>query len=269
MHGLLFRTIALRGRTRFLPLRAAALAAGVVLAAFTAAPGSAQFAVYPIVLNLSPAEGQEAVSSVFVRNDAATAREFSFDIQDFDQDSVGTPHFLELGSHASSCAGRVEVYPRAATLAPGENRELTIRVVGAGAVCWAAVFAEAKPLETGGIVARQQIGVRVNVLRPGALLDGEITRLQVDAADGGTLHVWFHNSGEAPIRPAGAVELRDAADRAVATVRVDAFSVLPGSTRRVAIPLAQTLPAGRYTAVPILDFGGEYLAGGQTTFVVR
>jgi hypothetical protein len=253
------------GGAQLLPIAAAALL--VTFAA--AAPVAAQVAVYPAVVNLNPSAGVETVTSVFVRNEGATMREFRFEIQDFDQDSVGIPRFMTLGEHAQSCSDRIAVYPAAATLAPGETQELRLSVTGAATVCWAALFAEARSAVASGIVARQQVGVRINVVPPRAVLDGEITRLEVDMRGEPALQLWFRNTGSAPVRPAGLLEVRDAAGTVVASADVAAFSVLPGQTRRVAVPFTHTLAAGRYTAVPVLDFGGDYLAGGQAAFVVR
>jgi hypothetical protein len=265
MHGLSFRRAGRRGGAPLLPGSAAALLA--LLAATT--PAAGQFAVYPIVVTMSPAAGAEAVSSVFVRNEGGATREFRFEIQDFDQDSAGTPRFLPLGEHPHTCAGRIGVFPEAATLAPGETQELRVTLAGTESVCWAALFAEARDGAANGIVARQQIGVRVNAIPPGTLLDGEITRLEVTTTGEPSLQLWFRNSGAAPVRPAGRLELRNDAGAAVAMIDIQAFSVMPGATRRVPVPFALPLPAGRYTAVPVLDFGGDYLAGGQAAFVVR
>jgi hypothetical protein len=265
MHGLSFRRAGRRGGALLLPGSAAALLAALA----TAAPAAGQFAVHPIVVTMSPAAGTEAVSSVFVRNEGDATREFRFEIEDFDQDSVGTPRFLPLGAHPQSCAGRISVFPEAATLAAGETQELRITLAGTEGVCWAALFAEARSGSANGIAARQQIGVRVNAVPPGTSIDGEIARVEVITTPEPSVNLWFRNTGAAPIRPAGRLELRDAAGTVVAVIDVDAFSVLPGVVRRLPVHLAQRLPAGRYTAVAVLDFGGDYLAGGQAAFVVR
>jgi len=254
----------LRGGALLLPGLAAAM-----LVTAMAAPATAQFAVYPIVLTMSPESDAETINSVWVRNDGAGEREFRFEIQDFDQDSVGTPRFLPRGSHPNSCGDRLDVYPAVAILAAGETQELRVTLTGSADVCWAALFAEARSDEQGGIVARQQIGVRVNGVPPGTVLDGEITRLEVEGSSERLLQVWFHNAGEAPIRPVGQVEIRDEEDRLVTTVEVEAFSVLPRRTRRIAVALPSSLPAGTYRVIQVLDFGGDYLAGAQTGFVVR
>jgi hypothetical protein len=265
MPYLSLRRAGLRGGALLLPT----MAAGFAAIAMPATPAAAQFAVYPIVVTLSPPVGAETVGSVWVRNEGRESREFRFEIQDFAQDSVGTPRFQPQGALEGTCAGRIEVFPQAATLAPGEGQELRVSLQGAPNACWAALLVEAVPGHSYGIVARQQIGVRINGVPPGSVLEGEITRLEVENRGGPTLHLWFRNTGDAPIRPVGQVELHDTNGTVVATIRVDAFSVLPGLTRILSVPLAQKLPSGRYTAVPVLDFGGEYLAGGQTTFMVR
>lgn len=80
----------------------------------------------------------------------------------------------------------------------------------------------------------------------------------------------FRNPGDWPLRPSGAVEIRDAGGAVVATAPVPAFSVLPEHERRlrVSLPLESAAP-GRYLAVPILDFGADYLAGAQADFRIE
>lgn len=265
MRGFSSRRAGRRGGALLLPGSAAAFAALLMLPSI----GSAQFAVYPIVLDLNAAAGDTVVQSVFVRNESNTVREFKFELQDFDQDSVGTPRFLAAGTHPHSCAARVQVYPLAATLAPGQTQELRVRFAGQDATCWSALFAEVRSTDAQGIVARQQIGVRINGSLPDAAREGEILRLQVEATSSPQLHLWFRNNGAVPVRPSGDLEIRDPSGEVVGAMRIDAFSVLPGATRRIALPLPERLPAGRFTIVPVLDFGGDYLAGAQTAYVVR
>jgi hypothetical protein len=265
MPGFSFKRAGRRGGARLLP----GSAAGLAVLLLVPAAATAQFAVYPTVVTLSPQPGEEVVTSVWLRNEGNHVREFRLDVQDFDQDAEGTPSFYPAGTRPRSCAARLQVYPEAATLAPGETQEIRVRFTGSDRACWVALMTEALVQEAPGIVARQQIGVRINGIPPASVLEGEITRLEVEDSAVRALHLWFHNTGDAPVRPAGQVELRDAAGTPVATVDVLAFSVLPGSTRRISVPLDRRLAPGRYTAIPVLDFGGEYLAGGQTTFGVR
>ncbi|MCL7960210.1 MAG: hypothetical protein M8861_08465, partial [marine benthic group bacterium] len=64
------------------------------------------------------------------------------------------------------------------------------------------------------------------------------------------------------------VEVRDFRGTVVASSAVRAFTVLPGSKRQLAVRLPDELAPGQYLAVPMLDFGGEYLAGTQIPFRV-
>lgn len=79
----------------------------------------------------------------------------------------------------------------------------------------------------------------------------------------------FRNAGEMPIRTDGYVELRTLAGRVVGRTRFDYFSVLPGHDRDGTVRVRARLAPGRYLAVPVLDFGADYLAGGQAVFDVK
>jgi hypothetical protein len=81
--------------------------------------------------------------------------------------------------------------------------------------------------------------------------------------------VEFENTGEGPLRPEGEIELRTVGGEVVGVLDVPAFSVLPGRIRRASVPVELDLTPGEYLAIPILDFGGDYLAGGQARFSVE
>jgi hypothetical protein len=102
--------------------------------------------------------------------------------------------------------------------------------------------------------------------------EGEIGRTEVveDSASGLPLAVVdFRNLGQGPVRPEGEIEIRTLSGEVVGVVAVPPFSVLPGRLRRTVVPIEVELAPGTYLAIPILDFGGAYLAGGQATFEVR
>jgi hypothetical protein len=100
---------------------------------------------------------------------------------------------------------------------------------------------------------------------PGARADGEVSHVRIDAAADGSRHVdvAFANTGTAPVRAQGELEIRSETGAVVTTLPIPPFSVLPGRTIRTRIPLALELPVGVYVLIPILDFGGDYLAAGQ------
>lgn len=246
----------------------------IALAAALAAPRSvqAQLSAQPVILELRTPAGSSTTSSFGVRNEGDETIQLDLYAVDFDQPTEGGHTFADLGSHAHSCAGRLSFYPSNVALEPGEVTEVEIRMAPAETTCWSIVFAQTAGRASSGIRIAQRIGVKVYGVSTGSAPAGEIADVRVDrdpASGVYVAHVNFENVGEGPVRPEGELEIRTLTGDVVGVVDVVAFSVLPGRIRRASVPVDVVLPPGEYLAIPILDFGGEYLAGGQTQFRVE
>jgi hypothetical protein len=250
------------GRMGVLSRAAVLLAALPVLA-------TAQFSAQPAIITLTRADSAE-VAVVTVRNEGKTEQQFRFFMADFEQTADGGHGFDKFGKNPHTCAGRVDVFPAGAALLPGERQDIRVRMQPGTAVCWGVLMVEQQASDRSrGIKPNQQIAVKVYGVPATSSRSGDISVVAATADTAG-VHVSFdfRNTGEAPIRPQGTVEIRDLAGEAVATVVVDAFSVLPAHYRHMLIDVKGALKAGRYVAVPILDFGTDYLVGGQGPFQV-
>jgi hypothetical protein len=222
--------------------------------------------VQPVIVTLvsSSADGGTVVT---VTNEGRSELSFDFYVGDFDQDEDGEHGFFDAGSHARSCAERITVLPNGATLAPGERRQIQIRLRPGTETCWSLLFVESAVRTAGGARVGQRIGVKVYGVPEGAPAVGELTKVEA-STDGQSIDLEFENTGLGPLRPEGRLEIRSFAGVIMRTVEIEPFSVLPEHRRRLTVQFGEPLPAGRYVAVPILDYGGEYLAGGQATFEV-
>ena len=233
-------------------------------------PASAQISASPAMVWFDAAEAAGS-SSVLVRNEGQQPRQVRVYTSDFEQSASGENHFEPSGTLPGSCGERLSVTPDIAVLAPGESRNLRVELSDAAEPCWAVVFIQTSDLHpASGITVAQRVGVKVFAGSSAAGgLDGEITTVEVDpTADGLAVSFDFRNGSTTALRPFGSVELRTLAGEAVADAAIEPFSVLPGRTRRIQALVPASLPAGRYVAVPVVDFGGEYLAGGQATLRV-
>lgn len=248
-----------KGRSLILPL-----AATMTLAA----PARAQFSAQPVILGLSTAD-TAATGIVSVRNEGKEALQFSFRMGDFDQTLSGEHVFQPLGRNASSCKGRVSIYPEQATLLAGEVQQIRVTMQRGATTCWGVLFVEQRAKNTTGIRIGQQIAVKIYGTRTALELKGDVTRVAISSDSLGPRVAFdFKNSGEGPLRPSGTIEIRTPAGDVVATEVVDAYSVLPGHTRTVTVGIGTRLKPGRYVAVPIMDFGADYLAAGQAALAV-
>lgn len=229
----------------------------------------AQLSVSPIILEIAPKVATEA-RSISVTNTGAEPIEVRFYAGDFDQNEMGEHRFAEAGSLPNSCAERLRVYPDGASILPGETQSVQVQMAPGTDVCWSAVFVEAGGVRVNGAVVRQRVAAKVYGVPADARREGEVVKVATRVGpDGRTLSLTFRNLGEAPLRPHGTMEIRSFTGDLVAESKIDGFSVLPGRDRTLELPVSGTSHAGEYVAVPVLDFGGAYLTGGQMAFEVR
>lgn len=248
-------------RNRFRPL-----VLSVLLLGMSTGGAAAQFSVQPVIIEMSGPQGSTA--TIAIRNEGTQELQMRLYTGDFDQDIGGGHTFAEPGTLPSSCGGSIEVFPEAVLVPPGETREARLSMSDVDRTCWSIVFVESTAPNQTGMVVAQRIGVKVYGIDSAASRDGEIEAVTVEEGPELVLGLTFRNLGTRPTRPEGEVEIRSVEGEVVAVVPVEPFSVLPGHDRRVRIPLSVELGPGLYLAVPILDFGADFLVGGQATFEV-
>lgn len=234
-----------------------------------AGESQAQMSVSPIILEIAT-ESAPVSRTISVSNGGDKALHVRFYPGDFEQTETGENQFADLGTFARSCRERIRVYPDQASVLPGETQDVRVDMEPGAEGCWSAVFFETASVARDGSLVRQRIAAKVYGTLPGARAEGEITQLDI-REEKGTKEValTFRNVGEAPLRPQGTLEIRNFEGEVVAKTEIDAFSALPGRDRTVRVPLGLIGNPGEYLAVPILDFGGAYLAGGQLAFEVK
>jgi hypothetical protein len=255
----------LRGRSVLFAAPVVGLAVAIMVA-----PAAAQFSAQPVIIEIRAADGA-AGSVITVRNESTAPMRLQVYGGDFDQPEDGSHVFMGLGEHERSCASRLEIEPDQLTLDPHGSGEVRIRMESGSETCWSLVFVEGLARGGAGIQVSQRIGVKVYGVGPGVRADGEVSQVRIDTAADGARHVdvAFGNTGTAPVRAQGELEIRSETGAVVSTLPIPPFSVLPGRTIRTRIPLAVELPAGVYLLIPILDFGGNYLAAGQALLEIE
>jgi hypothetical protein len=234
--------------------------------------GAAQFSVSPVIVTLPRHAGDQPVSGLIsVRNESEEPQEFLISAVDFNQSIDGDHAYAPTGTLPGTCGQSVALTPGALSVDAGDVKNVRIEIPGGppDRSCWFMVFVESPATSEAGVVINQRIGVKVFGIGTSAMPGGEIRSAALDDADGSrAVSFEFENPGKAPVWPSGSLEVRDYNGALVAETPVRAFTVLPQSSRRVVVQLPGDLEGGRYLAVPMLDFGGEYLAGTQLLFRV-
>jgi hypothetical protein len=127
------------------------------------------------------------------------------------------------------------------------------------------VFVEKRSPTPSGITVAQRIAVKVLAQRPGGVRDGRVIGVAIDTAETRTAVVGFENTGDRALDVSGEIEIRSIEGEILGVVPVEPFDVLPGRSRAVWVPVDSVdLSPGRYLLVAVLDFGADYLTGGQT-----
>lgn len=82
------------------------------------------------------------------------------------------------------------------------------------------------------------------------------------------LFLRLRNTGERSTEGKASIELTNIGNGAKTTLPLILFQTLPGAVRQIKIPISQTLPAGRYSVVALVDYGEdqELLQIGQLDF---
>jgi hypothetical protein len=233
-------------------------------------PAAGQFSAQPVILELRT-DDAAARSGFVVRNESSAPLQLRIYGGDYDQPEDGGHVFMEAGEHPSSCDARLRFYPDLLALPAGGTGRVDVFMEPDVSTCWSLIFIESSTRAPTGMQVAQRIGVKVYGVSGHARAEAEIrsARVDVDAAGLRQLRLEFQNAGSRPLRSSGEVEIRSETGGVVAVVPVAAFSTLPGRVARLSVPLQPTLGSGRYLAIPILDFGGDYLAGGQVVFRVE
>lgn len=240
-----------------------------LLVAGPAAPLCAQFAVSPVIVQM-PFDANGGAAAIRIDNEGENDMQFRVYALDFDQDRDGNHLFAEPRTGSESCAHRLRFAPDALSVPAGGRASIQVRLdpEPGAATCWSMLFVEAPSATESAVRVNQRIGVKLYGLGATGGAEGGMFDASADPTAGAVAVTFsFRNAGEWPVRPSGAVEVRDLAGTVVASVPVNPFSVLPRHERlvRVSVPLGG-VPAGRYLAVPILDFGADFLAGAQVDF---
>lgn len=230
---------------------------------------SAQFAVHPVLVDVD-ATSRVGTETITVQNQGTEPLEVAVYLSDYDRSATGDHSYVSFGEHPNTCAGRLEAFPDQLSLAPGERGEIRLQMQPDSATCWGLVFVEKRTRAPSGITMAQRIGVKVLAESDGLAREGRVLGLAVDTTAEPAALLSFGNDGDGSLDVAGEVEIRDLAGEVVGVVEVEPFQVLPGRERRVRIPLGgAALEPGRYVLVAILDFGADYLAGGQAVLDLR
>jgi hypothetical protein len=253
----------------------------------TPALASAQLEVDQLELYLVPRSPTGSMRVFNVSNESEKPVQAALTFADWDRAEDGDNRFFPPGTVRESCRDMVRVFPASLRLEPRARQAVRVSLEGADSLhtaCWSILFLEVNQPASASPGGRQityvvRTGIKVYVEPEGLPRDGVIADIQVrprarplgaTAPDTSRqeLEVAFRNAGAVSMFTRGSLELRRLDNSVAAKIPIAEFPILPGALRRVVVRLP-VLPAGRYIALALLDYGGTEVAAGQIDFESR
>ena len=234
-------------------------------------------AVSQIEFDLHIPAGNSATYTFKVHNDESVTDDVKIYLADWDRDAQGNHRFYDPGTLPRSDTAWIEVAPTRFTLQPDETKEVrfTISVPpDAAGTYWGMIMVEGQPRPEkhagATVMVVPRFGVKVYETPPGTgRKDGQITKIERLGLNPLTFLIDFENTGTVHLHVSGEVQLIDSQGQTVERIVIASFPILPGAVREVrAVGSAPRPAAGRYYALAVLDFGGDYIPAGQLLFDV-
>lgn len=230
--------------------------------------------------------GQEVSSSFEIGNNEGKPLSLSIGAADWRQTETGGLRLADPGTLERSMADWITISPRQFVLDVDSVQQIdfTINVPeGVTGTYWVGLLIEVEDetaVGTSGDTVGLAIGTNFLVkifvdIIPGQQPNAQLKGVQQRGLNPLTMQVNFENTGNIQLEGVkGRVEIRNLEGDTIKSMPIREFSVLPGDVRNVlAIDqeavLGETLAAGRYLALAVIDIGEDFLLGGQLVFEVK
>lgn len=237
---------------------------------FTVSASAQNLGVYPTTLDFKLAAGQSEAKAINLSNSADKKVQFRVYLNDWIRDSLGGHIYYEPNTQPNSCASWLSLDKNFIELEPGESTQLTVRMLvpqtpeATEKMRWSMLFIETVEEQVSRNDKSAQATVR-NLLRVGVHVYETPPNLTEKAIKVMDLkpnpeieNAWdlvCMNTGEIMIECKAHVELTSATGDETKLDFIE-FPMFPGQKRYVTFELPKNMPAGKYSALGVLD-GGE------------
>lgn len=246
---------------------------------------SAVISVSSMLIELEIPPGETYIGSLRINNPGQELEEVEVRVADWNMTADGLTHFFKAGTLPQSLARWIEFSPIRFELKGGETREVKYIVTipeGEEGTHWAILFVKGSPKlfteksEKGQFIVRTSFGFGIKIYQTDpnmATREGRITNMDiVKTGERSSLKVKleFENTGDVHVKAKGRVGLRDEMGETVDQIEIKRFHILPGTKRILELPYEEEkLSRGKYLALAIIDFGGDYLVAAQRKFEIK
>ncbi len=266
-------------------ITAASLFSGLVL--MPAGSVQADFLASPMELHLTDAPGSRGEASVLLTNTGQDPLTVRLYLGDSRMRPEGGEEPVDAGAIPRSLAGWIELDQQVHEIEPGESRAVTLRLTvpaEAEGSYWSKLYVEetsaprAATAEEQGrsysVFMRQRVAVRLfEDIAGTGVLDAVVDQVGIEAVTENrpTITVSVSNPGTLIARCTGRVEFHNERGEMIEEVPLGTrgeFWVFPEGRRELRARPETALPAGTYTALAVVDFGGAHLVAGDTIVTI-
>ncbi len=245
------------------------------------------WSVIPMGFNFNPAPGDTITKVLTVRNSGNIEEELVIYIRDIQYNTEGNGKELEPGNIDRGMAKWAKIYPEKIIIKGGENKQVRFTLIVPEKIepgsYWANMYAESvnnptlmsKSEVEGKIVSIfSNIRYKINLnttIKGDIIKSGEITNVKVIFNDNDTtlvVNTTFVNTGNLILRCKGTVEIRDEMGETIETISLEGFKTYPECIRIINKIMPSSLKPGEYSALVVIDYGGEFLVAGETFFEI-
>jgi len=231
--------------------------------------------VSQIEFDLRVPAGESETYTFEVHNDEPITDDVKVYLADWDRDAAGNHRFYAPGTLPRSNTAWIEIAPLSFTLGPDEVQEVRFTITvppNAQGTYWGMIMIEGRPRpeERAGatVMVVPRFGIKVYETPPGTgRMEGQIIKIERLGLNPLTFLLDFENTGTVHLQVEGEVQVIDSQGQTVEEIPLPQFPILPGAVREVrASGSVPRPPAGRYLALAVFDFGGDYIPAGQLLF---
>ncbi|TCJ12602.1 hypothetical protein EPD60_15145 [Flaviaesturariibacter flavus] len=246
-----------------------------------------RISVQPSTLDFRVAPGASQSQTISLSNFSDKKVAFQAYINDWLRDSTGAHQYFRADTLRRSCATWVQLSRNFIELEPGQSTQLVVQLQGPAdsaefrQMKWAMLFLHTVEEQDSATRRQKQlqatikesfrIGVHIYQTPPALGLRKVKALALRPAADAPDVYeLKMRNTGEMMVNCKAYINLTEVATgRQYKTELVD-FPVFPEGVRKVRIKLPSDLPAGTYSALGVLDLGGDVpLEGIEKTIEVK
>ncbi len=232
-------------------------------------------AIQPSILDFRLSPGARETQVIRITNLSNKKVSFEAYLADWLRDSTGAHQYFRPDTLDRSCASWVSLDKNFIEVAPNTTQELMVRLnvpssaAGPDRMRWAMLFLQSADERDSSAAKNKQVNTQVKeLLRVGVhiyqtppsanVLKGKVIALKELSSEERAYEFHMQNVGDAMLNCKAHLELTSIETGKEFRLDNIEFPVFPGAKRKLKITIPSTVPAGKYSALAVLDIGEDY-----------